>query len=262
MSTPENPSKSQSVGNARNLAAADETQTPVVPSFDEKLRLFWEKNSKAVIALCVVILLAILAKGGWEYMAAQKEAGLAQEYGAATTSEKLKAYAAANAGHTLAGVAYLRLADEAYAAGKGAEAVTNYDAAVKNLAGSALLSRAQLGLAMAKLQAGQTADGEAALKQIADRASEAKGVRLEAAYQLASLALGAGRPDDVKKYSDQIIQIDAASPWAQRVMTLQASLAVPSATAAPATTPAAPAAAPAPTVAEPAIKLNVPASGK
>ena len=39
-------------------------------------------------------------------------------------------------------------------------------------------------------------------------------------------AAGAGRADDVKKYSDQIAQIDPASPWTQRVMALKAALPV------------------------------------
>ena len=34
------------------------------------------------------------------------------------------------------------------------------------------------------------------------------------------------RADDVKKYSDQIAQIDPASPWTQRVMALKAALPV------------------------------------
>lgn len=255
MSTPENPSSSQPAGNVHPATAADATKTPVAPPPDEQLRQFWAKNGKTVITGCVVVLLVILGKGGWEYMSAQREADYTKEYAAATTSEKLKTFAAAHPGHVLAGVAYLRLADEAYAAGKGADAVSNYDAAVKNLAGSPFLSRAELGRAMAKLQAGQTAEGEAALKQIADRATEAKGVRLEAAYHLASFAQAAGRGEDVKKFTDQIIQIDPASSWAQRAMMLQAALPAPAAAVAPASAAPAPAA----TTAEPAIKLNVPA---
>lgn len=255
MSKSETSSTSQSAAKVHPVAASADVQTSVVSSPDERLRQFWAKNSKVVIAFCVVVLLAILAKGGWEYLAAQKEADLTKEYAAANTSDKLKEYAAAHAGHTLAGIAYLRLADEAYVAGKGAEAVTNYEAAMKNLAGNPLLSRAELGRAMAKLQAGQTAEGETALKQIADRATEAKGVRLEAGYQLASLAQGSGRADDVKKFTDQLIQLDASSPWTQRAMMLQPAQPVSAAAAAPA-----PGAAPAATAAEaPAIKLNVPA---
>jgi hypothetical protein len=61
-------------------------------------------------------------------------------------------------------------------------------------------------------------------------------MRRHAAYGLVSafvrgLAAEAGRADDVKKYSDQVAQIDPASPWTQRAMTLRSSL--PPAAAAP-----------------------------
>jgi hypothetical protein len=77
---------------------------------------------------------------------------------------------------------------------------------------------------MAKIAAGKAADGETALKSLAGDAAQLKGIRAEAAYHLASLAADAGRADDVKKFSDQVAQIDPASPWTQRVMALRASL--------------------------------------
>ncbi|MBP9913023.1 MAG: tetratricopeptide repeat protein [Opitutaceae bacterium] len=244
------PSQSQPGNTAQQPESVDAIREP---SFDEKLQQFWAKNQKIVLMGCALVFIVILAKGGWEYLQAQKEVAVTHDYAVATTTEKLKAFAAANPGHVLTGVAHLRLADEAYTAGKGAEAVTNYEVALKNLQAGPLTSRAQLGLAMAKVQAGQTTEGETALQQIADRTTEFKGVRLEAAYQLASLALASNRADDVKKYADQIIQIDASSPWAQRVMNLRATEVAP--VAANPTTVVAPAT----TVPEePAIKLSVP----
>jgi hypothetical protein len=93
---------------------------------------------------------------------------------------------------------------------------------------------------MAKIAAGKTAEGETALKALAGDAAQLKGIRAEASYHLASLAAEAGRADDVKKYSEQVAQIDPSSPWTQRAMTLRASLPVAPAAAAPQT--AAPAA--------------------
>jgi tetratricopeptide (TPR) repeat protein len=110
----------------------------------------------------------------------------------------------------------LRLADDAYAAGKPADAISGYEEAMADLKTGLLASRAKLGLAMAKLQAGRTADGEAALKQLAADTTEAKGVRVEASYHLASLASTAGKADEVKKYSEQILQLAPNSPWTRR----------------------------------------------
>ena len=233
MTTPATPSAPKKTGDDRNLVAVDENY--VALTFEDRLRIYWKKNASTVTAFVVIVLLAILAKGGWDYFAAQKELEIQRAYAAAGTPDQLKAFAAGHADHVLAGLAQLRLADESYAAGRSADAISGYEAAIKAIKTGPLGSRARLGLAMAKVQAGRTADGEAALKQLASDATEAKATRVEAAYQLASLASVAGKPDDVRKYSDQVMQIDPASPWMQRALMLRASqpiaeMAPPSAT--------------------------------
>jgi len=222
MTTPTTPSASKSAGDDRNLVAVDENY--VALTLEDRLRIFWQKHGKSVLALVVLVLLAILAKGAWDYRAAQKEVALQQEYSAATTPAQLKTFAEAHSGHVLAGLARLRLADDDYAAGKSTEAIYGYEDVLTTLKTGPLASRARLGLAMAKLQGGKAADGEAALKQLASDATETKAIRVEAAYQLASLANDTGKPDEVKKYSDQMMSIDPTSPWLQRVMMLRASL--------------------------------------
>ena len=221
MTTPNTPSAPKSVGVDRNLVAVDENY--VALTFEDRLRIFWQKNGKSVIALGVIVLVAIVAKGAWDYRAAQKEVELQQAYSAATTPAQLKAFAAANPGHVLAGLARLRLADDDYAAGKSTEAIYGYEDAIPALKTGPLASRARLGLAMAQLQVGKTVEGEAGLKQLASDATESKSIRVEANYQLASLASVAGKSDDVKKYSEQVMAIDATSPWLQRALLLRAS---------------------------------------
>jgi hypothetical protein len=101
---------------------------------------------------------------------------------------------------------------------------------------------------MARLLAGQATEGESALNKIADDANQLKGLRVEAAYQLASNAADAGKGEDVQKYVAKLMQIDGTSVWAQRAMMLRAStpVAVVAPAAASAPVPAAtPAAAPA-----------------
>ena len=213
MTTPTTPPTPTPAGDDRNLVAVD--ANVLAPTFEDKLLLFWEKNGKKVILGCVIVLVGIVAKGGWEYFEAQKEADVQKEYAAA-----------ANKGHALAGLAQLRIADEAYTAGKSADAISGYEAVIGVLKTGPFATRAQLGLAMSKIAAGQSAEGEAVLKTMAGDVAMLKGVRVEAAYHLASLAADAGRADDVKKYSDQIAQIDPASPWTQRVMALKAALPV------------------------------------
>lgn len=226
-------------------------------AFDETtLHRFWRQNGQMLILVCAAVLLAILAKGGWDYFAAQKEESVRKAYAAATTSEKLKAFADDHSGHVLAGIARLRLADEAYAAGKGAEAVTAYEAAVPALQDSALAARARLGVAMARIQAGRKADGETALRELVGQADLAKATRAEAGYHLATLAYAGGRTDEVLKYCDQIMEIDAGSAWAQRAQMLRLQATVASTQGRPLPAPSPVPAAPAD--AGPEIKLNLP----
>lgn len=247
MSTPVTPTPSNSAGDDRNLVPADATP---VPSFEDKLQAFWEKNRGLVLAACGLVILAILGKGGWEYLQRGKEADIAKAYAAATTSDQLKSFSAAHPDHALAGVAQLRLADEAYAAGKAPDALAAYDKAIAALKDGPLAARAKLGRAVSKLQTGKAAEATGELQQLANDAAQFKAIRAEAGYHLASLAAEAGNSADVQKYSDQLMQIDPTSPWTQRGLQLRASLPV---------VPAAPAAAAAPAdAATPSVQLKLP----
>ncbi len=242
MSKPKQPESSPVSGEEINIT----------PGFEEKLQLFWENNRRGILVLCLVVLVAIVARGGWDYLADQKEQGIQLDYATATTTEQLKNFASTNAGHELAGVAWLQVADAAYAEGKSTDAVEAYQKSHTVLPTGPLGDRAALGIAMAQLQAGLNSEGAAGLKLLADSDAMGRGVRTEAAYQLASLAYSAGKTDAIKTLTDQIMQIDPASPWAQRALTLQMKSSVGE------IAPAAPAAsAKAASEAEPVIKLNL-----
>lgn len=224
------------------------TGTPPPPAshpadhFTEWLQLFWAKNSAAVLTGCTLVLLGILAKGGWEMYVEHREASIGKAYGVATTTEQVKQFIASHAGHPLSGVALLRLADEDYAAGKYAEAGANYEKAIAPLGELPLGARAKLGAAMSQILAGKAAEGEASLKKIMDDASSFKALRAEAAYHLISQSVSSGKTGEINALIDKLLQIDGTSIWAQRAMMLRAQLpasaleasAAPSAPAAPA----------------------------
>ena len=244
MSKPATPSSSVPAGDDSNLVA------PSAPDLDEKLHAFWQKNRGAVIGFIVLVVIVLIAKGGWEIWQAEKQKELQKEYAAASTPEQLRRFADSHADQVLGGLAQLRIGDEAYAAGKSTDAAAAYEKALGPLKGTVLADRAELGRAMALIQAGKTDEGAKQLQQLVDDAKRLKAVRAEAAYHLASLAASKHAADDVKKYSDQLITIDPASPWTQRAMMLRAS---EGATGVGASQPAA-----ADAEAAPQIKLNVP----
>jgi len=193
-----------------------------------------------VFGLIILILAGIVGKGGWDYLARQREAEVGKAYAASSTTEQLKSFAAAHAGHVLAGIAQLRIADEAYAAGKSADAIALYDKALAVLKGGPLAARAKLGRGLAKVQAGKATDAAADLKQLADDVNQLKAIRSEAAYHLTGMAVEAGNAADAQKYVDQLGQIDPMGPWSQRAVALRAMLPAAAAPSTPKKEDAAP----------------------
>jgi hypothetical protein len=127
----------------------------------------------------------------------------------------------------------MRMADDAYKAGKAADAAGGYEKALSILKDGPLAARAKMGRALSLLQSGKAADAAGELNRIANDESQFKAVRAEATYHLASLAVDAGKADEVQKLVDQLMKIDVSSPWTQRAVALRASL--PATPASPAT---------------------------
>lgn len=242
MSTPPNPASPSSAGDDRNLVSVDENY--LAPTFEDRLRIFWDKNSRALIAGCVLVLAVIVGKGVYDYFAEQREQALAAEFGAANSAEgdeALKAFAAAHGDHKLGGLAQLSLADRAYSSANYTAAREAYEKAAGALKGGVFAQRARLGAAVSAVQAGAHAEGEAALKQIVADLSLDKLVRSEAAYHLASRAAEAKNNDEAIRLIEQCTVIDPEGHWADRASMLRSTLPVPAPAPAPesaASTPA------------------------
>src|SRR5258708_32087286 len=107
------------------LPPADQTPHPanpaaapvVEPGFEARLQTFWAENRNLVLLACAAALLAIVGREGWQYFSAMREKSVQEDYAAVADSpEKLATFADGHAGHALAGVAYLRLADRSFEA--------------------------------------------------------------------------------------------------------------------------------------------------
>lgn len=214
MSSPLDPSKSAAV-------AAEPT---AAPNFEEQFHDFWQKNGTRVYAFCAAVAVGIVAVYGYRAYQASVDEGIGEKYAASETTAQLQSFISANPGHQLAGVAQLRIADEAYAGGKYADASAAYDKAIAMLPAGPFGARAKLGAAMGRVAAGRAAEGEEALKKLAADSAQTTPVRAEATYQLFTLAQGAGKSDEATKYSDQLFQLAPTSPWAQRAIAMRAML--------------------------------------
>ena len=202
-----------------------EGTTPVYePAFETAVHAFWAKNRQGILIVCIVALVAIVGREGWQSYAVSREQDVQADYAKiADQTAKLAAFAEAHPGHALAGVAWLRLADEKFTAGDYKAAVTQYQKSAGSLQNEVLLGRAKLGAAISQLNGGDQAAGEAALQAISADGTLAKGARAEAAYHLTSLAAAAGKTDEVKKRAEEVSKIDASSNWAQRATLLLTS---------------------------------------
>lgn len=220
---------SPSAGDDRNLVPVDENY--LAPTFEDRLRLFWGKNSRTVLAVCALVLAVLLGKGGYEFFAAQHDKAVAADYAAATSDEQLKAFVATHSDHVLGGLAQLRLADQAYSAGNYAEARSAYGKAAAILKNNAFGHRARLGAGISAVQAGAASEGEAALKQVSADLTLSKLIRSEAAYDLAALAAAAGNTAEAIRLIEQATVIDPEGHWADRASMLRSTL--PAAAVAP-----------------------------
>lgn len=203
--------------------------------FALQVRLFWEKNRSVVLLFIAAIFVALLAREGWQLFADMRERGVQEEYAkVGDNSAQLARFAEANSGHALAGVAWLRLADEAYSKDDFKTAAAHYAKAAGALEQAALKSRARLGGALSQLAAGDAAAAESALKALSADAKATTAFRAEAAYHVATIAQGAGRKDDALKALEEITKIDPAGLWAQRGFMLRTQLEAADKPAAPA----------------------------
>jgi hypothetical protein len=212
-------------------------QAAAIPvPFEETLRQAWVRHGNLIYAVCGLVVAAILGKGGWDYLLVQKELETRKEFAACTTPEAFRGFAASHAGHPLAGMAELRVADDAYVARHFADAAAGYEKAAADVPAGAFQGRAKMGLAMAQAQSGKAADAEAGLRQLVGDPNQLNAVRCEAGYHLAGLAAEAGRAAEVQKIAEQLMQIDPSSPFAERAFALRAEMPEP-----PAAAPSAPA---------------------
>lgn len=210
----------------KSPAHADPAAAPVAdPGLELTLHNFWVKNRGFIFVLCVIVLVGIIGREGWQYFSASREKSIQQDYAQiADKPDRLTAFAEANSGHPLAGIAYLQIADRKFEAADYKEASATYTKAAGSLKNEALVGRAKLGAAVSLISSGDVAGGESALKAISTDQSVSKSTRAEAAYHLASLASEAGKVEDVKKFVDDVTKNDLGGSWAQRATLLLADL--------------------------------------
>ena len=229
-------------GDDRNLVTIDENY--LAPTLEDRLQIFWSKHSGKVWALTGLVTAVLVGRYAFESYATYRERQVQADYAAATTTAQLQAFVQTHPSAILAGVAQLRLADEAYSAGNYVAAREAYSAAVPLLVDNPLAARARLGVAFTPLQTGDTAAAKTALEALANDTALARAYRAEAAYHLAIVARDAGQTADATRWIELVTTVEPQGAWANRANQLRESLPAVSESAAASGT-AIPAAAPA-----------------
>ncbi len=228
-------------GDDRNLVTIDENY--LAPTFEDRLQIFWSKHSRTVWTLTGIVAAVIVGRYAFETYAAYRERQVRADYAAASTTAQLQAFVQTHPTAILAGVAQLRIADDAYAAGNYASAREAYAAASPLLADHPLAARARLGAAFAPLQGGDVTTAKPALEALANDTTFARAYRAESAYHLAVLARDAGQVAEATRWVELVTSVEPQGAWANRANQMRESLPVVSAPAAAAATVPAPAAA-------------------
>jgi hypothetical protein len=200
---------------------SDAKKTEMPTLHEEHLTQFWARYGNTIYFICGVIAFGILAKGGWEYLNAQKELGIRKEYAQCVTTDSFRSFVANHPGHPLTGVAEITIADNSYTAGKYAEALGAYTSAIADLPSGPLQARARMGQAISLAFTGKAADAEASLRKLMNDTGLLKTFRCEAGYHLAVLDLDAGRGAEVQGIAEQLLRIDPTSPFAERAFSLR-----------------------------------------
>jgi hypothetical protein len=208
-----------------SAAPSNPQDVEIASSTEQRLRQAWDRYGGLVYFTCGVVALAIIAKGGWEYLNVQKELGIQKEYSECTTPDSFLSFAAKHPGHPLAGVAEETVADNSYTSGRYADALKDYSSAITDLTEGPLRSHARLGQAMCLYLTGRTGEAEADFRQIMDDSAALKTIRCEAGYHLAGAMVAAGRGAEVQKVAEQLMKIDSSSPFSERTFMMRPPVA-------------------------------------
>lgn len=213
-------------GDDRNLVVVDENY--LAPTFEDRVRIFWERHGRTVISALVLIVIFVSARFLFGLYAEHRENAVRVAYAeAGSDTAALRAFATANPAATLAGVAWVRVADEAYAAGNYSAAAEAYASAVELLKNDPVGARARMGRAVSLLQAGD-ASAPSVFDGLANDTLLPAPLRAEAAYHLAVLSQEAGKTAEATRLLELAISVDTSGLWAQRATRLHERLAVAS----------------------------------
>jgi predicted negative regulator of RcsB-dependent stress response len=185
MPDPNEPTDPRNAPKAPIVRSKDmDSELPPDADAEERFNEFWKKNGSSVFAAIAVGAVIVIGTQTWRHLQAKAELETRQEFGQAQSTEVLETFAQEHDDHSLAGLAYLKLANEAFERGEFSGGGRRLPAGHFAPRGTPLLGRATLGAAVSTLRAGDAAAGATALREILNNESFQPATRTEAGYLL------------------------------------------------------------------------------
>jgi|GEM_PF-1447389 len=186
-------------------------------AFDDPLHEWWKKNGRSIITGAGLAIVATVVVFGFRAYRSVQEEAVQVAYNQAIATGTLPAFAEANAGHPLVGVASLQIANSAFAAGEWDRAIEFYAGATDALKKNPLSGKARLGLAIAHSKLGQNAESRQILAALGDDESAFPASRSEAMYFLALLSIAEGDQAAFDEWNEKLAKIDRTGAWQQKL---------------------------------------------
>ncbi|MEO0796486.1 MAG: tetratricopeptide repeat protein [Verrucomicrobiota bacterium] len=206
------PKAADSEGDDRNLVEIDDAFTEA--DIEDRAWLFWQRNKTGVILGALILILGVGGVNTWQLVQASSFENMQADFSAAVGDDaKLQSFGTDNLSSPLGGVALLQLADKKYADGDYEGAAPLYLESLQPLQNTMVLGRAQLGLGMAQIKAGQQDAGRSTLSALVADPTALEAVRGEALFELGQLELMQGNRDAAKSWLDQAVALENAEIW-------------------------------------------------
>ncbi len=192
-----------------------------ISDLDDQLVVFWNRYKNQVVLLLLVALATIVGVQVAKWWNEKSMRDRSAAYSFATTEAEKEAFADKNAKRNIGGTAYLELADMAYSDGEFSKAADLYEKAFQALDLILLKQRANLGLALANLQAGNTEDAVDSLQAAANNGDYLDVAKAEALYHLSVIEWEKANFPAMLNYHDQIDDLVNPGLWQSKAQSLQ-----------------------------------------
>lgn len=228
---PASPKKPEPFAAVHTKETAAPNTLPPGADLEERIEAFFKENISSLILSVAVAAVIVVGVQIYRYWSASHEEKVRASFGAAQSLDEWLAFARDHSSDPLAGLASFKAGNELYRQGRYAEAIPQYEAALKTVTDGPVTERVRFARAMATLLANPETSsanpGVADLQLLFDDANALQSVRAEAGYQIAVWQWQQDRPAEAIQALDKIETLPKAGLWLDRAAQLRQQIPAP-----------------------------------